>query len=124
MPAFKVGLRYIEVTRAAAKTLRAKPVDRPEIVTGLVVDFHARHDPLGLFGGSKCMRNRCLCRVDYRRGCTSPIAAPGGTPGIFATAGVKGTPGQGLPCSADTWDGKGRRRPSDRRAGASARGRG
>ncbi len=53
IPEFKVNLRHIEVTRAAAKTLMAKPVDRPETVTGLVVDLHARHDPLGLFGGSK-----------------------------------------------------------------------
>ena len=49
----KVDLRHIEVSRAAAKTLMAKPLDRPETVTGLVVDLHARHDPLGLFGGSK-----------------------------------------------------------------------
>ena len=53
LPEFKVDLRHIEVSRAAAKTLMAKPLDRPETVTGLVVDLHARHDPLGLFGGSK-----------------------------------------------------------------------
>jgi len=57
VPEFEVGLRHIEVTRAAAKTLRAKPLDRPETVTGLVVDLHARHDPRGLFGGSKSDEN-------------------------------------------------------------------
>lgn len=39
--------------------------------------------------------DRCLCRVDYRRCCTSPIAASGGTPGIFATACVKENRGRG-----------------------------
>ena len=53
MPEFKVGLRHIEMTRAAAKTLMEKPVDKPETITGLVLDLHARYDPLGLFGGSK-----------------------------------------------------------------------
>jgi hypothetical protein len=54
---FEVGLRHIEVTRAAAKTLREKPVVRPETITGLIVDLHSRHDPLGLFGGSRANQN-------------------------------------------------------------------
>jgi hypothetical protein len=56
-PDFEVNSRHIEVTRIAAKVLRERPVVRPETITGLILDLHARHDPLGLFGGSKADQN-------------------------------------------------------------------
>jgi len=52
-PEFEVGMKHVEVTRAAAKVLRERPIKREETIIGLVVDLHSRHDPLGLFGGSR-----------------------------------------------------------------------
>jgi hypothetical protein len=48
-----VGLKHIEVTRAAAKVLRERPLPSIDTVTGLIFDLHSRNDPLGLFGGSR-----------------------------------------------------------------------
>ena len=56
-PEFKVGIKHVEVTRAAAKVLRERPIIREETLIGLVVDLHNRHDPLGLFGGSRADQN-------------------------------------------------------------------
>ena len=50
---YEVGLKHIEVTRAAAKELRERPLPSRDTVTGLIFDLHSRNDPLGLFGGSR-----------------------------------------------------------------------
>lgn len=52
-PEYEVGLKHIEVTRAAAKVLRERPPPNIDTVTGLIFDLHSRNDPLGLFGGSR-----------------------------------------------------------------------
>jgi hypothetical protein len=57
MPEYQVDRRHVEVTREAAKILRAQPSARQETISGLIVDLHARHDPMGLFGGSKSDHN-------------------------------------------------------------------
>ena len=58
-PDYEVGLKHIEVTRAAAKVLRERPAPRTDTVTGLIFDLHSRNDPLGLFGGFRADQTSC-----------------------------------------------------------------
>jgi hypothetical protein len=73
-PEYQVDRRPVEVTRKAAKILRAQPSSRPEAVSGLIIDLHARYDPMGLFGRSKSDDNVIIAWRPKGSGAEIPVS--------------------------------------------------